>query len=274
MEHIRIVMIGDVVGAPGQAILQKYAQKIKHEHRIDAIIANGENSADGKGITPKIMHFFKHTGVDMVTSGNHIWQKRDIWPYLSEHTDLLRPANFPSGCPGTGVGTFIKEGVTIGVINIQGRVFMREFVHCPLRTVESALTFLKTKTSIIVVDMHAEATSEKMALAFYFDGQVSAVVGTHTHVQTADERVLPGGTAYITDLGMCGPLDSIIGVKKEAVIHNMLTQMPTRFDVQTEGPLLLCGVIIEIDRASGHAVHIERIRIIDTVSKDLVLQHL
>lgn len=264
MEKLRICMVGDVVGAPGQAVFQKHIQELKRSRGIDAVIVNGENSADGRGITPRIMNFFKHCGVDMVTTGNHIWQKKEIYPYLSEHKDLLRPLNFPSSCPGTGIGTFVSRGFTIGVINVQGRVFMREFVQCPIRAVESALTFLKTKTKIILIDMHAEATSEKMALAFYFDGQVSAVVGTHTHVQTADERVLPKGTGYITDLGMCGPLDSIIGVRSEAIIYNTLTQMPIRFEVETKGPYLLNGVIIDVDTASGHATAIERIRIIDS----------
>lgn len=261
---IRILFLGDLIGAPGSAVFQKHVAKLRSEYSLDAVLVNGENSAhDGKGITPKVMKFFKHHGVNMVTSGNHIWQKRDIYPYLAEHKDLLRPVNFPSSCPGSGVGMFTIGDVVVGVINVQGRVFMREFVSCPIRALESALTFLKTRTNVIIVDMHAEATSEKVCLALHFDGQISAYVGTHTHVQTADERILPKGTAYITDLGMCGALNSSIGIKPQAVIHNMLTQMPAKFEVETEGPMVLSGVVVEIDSKTGHALSIQRIRIID-----------
>ncbi len=263
MNNLRVLIIGDVVGNPGQSILQKSLPALKDSLKYDALIVNGENSADGKGITSHIMHFFKSLGVHMVTSGNHIWQKREICSYFSEYQDLLRPVNFPSGCPGSGIGLFTVQGTTVGVINVQGRAFMREFVGCPIRAVESALTFLKTRTKIVIVDMHAETTSEKVALGLYFDGQVSAVVGTHTHVQTADERILPQGTAYITDLGMCGALNSVIGVKKDAIIYNMLTQMPTRFDIETTPPLILSGVWIDIDKASGKAVDIGRVRVIE-----------
>lgn len=263
MYKLRILIIGDVVGAPGQAIFQKYIPKLREELKIDAVIVNGENSAEGKGITPKIMHFFKHLGVNMVTSGNHIWQKKEIISYFSEQNDLLRPVNFASSCPGSGIGLFSTQGVTVGVINVQGRVFMKELIQCPLKAVESALTFLKSRTKIVIVDMHAEATAEKVAMALYFDGQVSAVVGTHTHIQTADERVLPLGTAYITDLGMCGALNSVIGVRKEPVIYNMLTQMPARFDVDTAPPYVLSGVWVDIEIATGKALAIERVRVVD-----------
>jgi len=261
---MRVLILGDIVGAPGQAIFQKHINKIKADYNIDAVIVNGENSADGKGITPRIMNFFKHNGVDLVTSGNHIWQKKEICNYLSEQKDLLRPANFPAACPGSGVGLFTaKNGATIGVINVQGRVFMRELVSCPFKAIESALIFLKTKTPIVIIDIHAETTSEKMALAYNFDGQVTAVVGTHTHVPTADERILPKGTAYITDLGMAGALHSVLGVKKQAIIYNMTTQMPTRFEVETEPPYFLSGVWIAIDTITGKAVDIGRIYIVD-----------
>jgi 2',3'-cyclic-nucleotide 2'-phosphodiesterase len=264
MEKIRLLMLGDIVGAPGRAILQKHISHVRDTYAIDAVIVNGENSAsDGRGITSRIVKFFKHNGVDIVTSGNHIWQKREIYSYLTDHRDLLRPLNFPSACPGVGVTTFVKNGVTIGVINAQGRVFMRELVSCPFRAVESAITFLKPKTHIIVVDMHGEATSEKLGLAWYFDGQLSAVVGTHTHVQTADERILPQGTAYISDLGMAGTINSMIGMKKEPIIQNMLTQMPIKFEVETQGPVMLSGVWIDIDVTTGKALAIERIRITD-----------
>lgn len=262
---IRILCLGDIVGVPGRALFQKHINRLRQELNIDAVIVNGENCAhDGRGITPKIMNFFKHHKVAVVTSGNHIFQKRDIYHYLTEHKDLLRPINFPASCPGTGVTTFTIGDITVGVINVQGRIFMREFVSCPFRAVESALTFLKSRTNIILVDMHAEATSEKVGIALYFDGQVSAVVGTHTHVQTADERILPGGTAFITDLGMSGALQSMIGMKKEVILHNMLTQMPMKFEVETKGPMILTGALIEIDSATGKATHIERVKVLDT----------
>jgi metallophosphoesterase (TIGR00282 family) len=264
MSRLRLFFAGDIVGAPGRVMLQKHLPLIKQKFGVDAVIVNGENSAsDGRGITPRIMKFFKHVGVDIVTTGNHIWQKKDIYSYLTEHRDLLRPINFPNSCPGVGVTTFMVKQSLLGVINVQGRVFMRELVSCPFRAVESALTFLRSKTSLIFVDMHAETSSEKLALAYYIDGQVSAVVGTHTHVQTADERILPQGTAYITDAGMAGALNSLIGMRKEPIIHNMLTQMPVKFEVETKPPYFLKGVIIDIDTASGKAEHIERVQITD-----------
>jgi len=270
--NVRVLLLGDIIGAPGKALVQKHIPELKKIYSPQAIIVNGENCAgDGRGITPKAMRFFKHAGVNLVTSGNHIFQKKDIYPYLTEHKDLLRPLNFPSGCPGIGVTTFEVDGVPVGVINVQGRVFMRELVGCPFRAVESVLTYLQHKTKIIIIDMHAEATSEKLGIAFYFDGKVSAVVGTHTHVQTADERILPGGTAYITDLGMSGALNSMIGMKKDAVIRNMLTQMPVKFEVETEGTMIMTGVIIDINSETGKATHIERIKVIDT---DLKFDHI
>jgi metallophosphoesterase (TIGR00282 family) len=263
MALFKILFVGDVVGTPGMNMVQKYVKQLRRDYKLDAVIINGENAADGRGLTPKNMTFFRHCGADMVTSGNHIWHKKDIYAYLNEQKDLLRPANFPTGCPGSGVGTFTVNDVTVGVINVQGRVFMREQLGCPFRAVESAITFLKTKTPIILVDFHAEASSEKTALATLFDGKVSAVVGTHTHVQTADERIMPHGTAFICDVGMCGALHSIIGMKSETILTNILTQMPSRFEVETRHPLILNGVIISIDRASGLAEKIERINIVD-----------
>lgn len=264
MTTIRILLLGDIVGAPGRAIFQKHIAALKQKHAIDAVIVNGENCAgDGRGITPRLVRFFKHHGVSVVTSGNHIFQKKEIYPYLTENKDLLRPLNFPSACPGTGVTTFAIGTHTVGVINVQGRIFMRELVNCPIRAVESALIYLKSRTSLILVDMHAETTSEKMGLAYFFDGQVSAVVGTHTHVQTADERILPQGTAYITDLGMAGALNSMIGMKKEVILQQMLTQMPVKFEVDVRGPFFLCGAIVEIDTLTGKAIKIERVRIDD-----------
>lgn len=263
MSNIRVLLFGDVVGSAGQAVFQKHIARLRKEYNADAVIVNGENSADGKGITPKIVRFFKHHGVDVITTGNHIWQKKDVFPYLAEKKDLLRPANFPSMCPGTGMTTFTSKAYTVGVVNIQGRVFMREHVDCPFRAMDSLLTYLQTKTHIIIVDFHAETTAEKAGMAYYLDGRVSAVVGTHTHVQTADERILPQGTAFITDLGMAGSLNSMIGMKKDAIIQHLISQMPTKFEVETTPPFILCGVVIDINPTTGKATHIERIKIIE-----------
>jgi metallophosphoesterase (TIGR00282 family) len=261
---IRILCVGDVVGPLGCAVFQKHINALKVEHQIDGIIVNGENSSsDGKGITTRIVQFFKHNGADVITSGNHIWAKKDIYNYLTHNKDLLRPANFPSLCPGVGVTTFNAGGYVVGVINLQGRVFMHQHVDCPFKTAESILTYLASKTKIIFVDFHAETTSEKMAMGYYLDGRVSGVVGTHTHVQTADERILPDGTAFITDLGMCGALQSMIGMRIEPIVNNFITQMPHKFIVETEAPALLSGVIIEVDPNTGKALSIERIKIID-----------
>ena len=263
MKTVRVLLLGDIVGAPGRAIFQKHIAELKRKYAIDAIIVNGENSARGRGITSRIMKFFRHNGVDVVTSGNHIWRFQEINSYLDTHDDLLRPENYPTGCPGSGLTTFKCGDITIGVLNLQGRVFMRDNVDCPFRTAQSALSFLKSKTNLIVVDFHAEATSEKMAMGYFLDGKVSAVVGTHTHVQTTDNRILPKGTAVISDLGMSGALNSMIGMKKEPIIQNFLKQMPVKFVVDREGPMLLCGVWVEIDTATGKALKIERIRIVD-----------
>lgn len=256
--------MGDVVGQTGRAMFQKHVNRLRHELSIDVVMVNGENSgSNGRGITSRIMNFFKHNGADVVTSGNHIWAAREIYHYLEQHDDLLRPANFPSACPGSGFTLLERKGHVIGVVNIQGRVFMREHVDCPFKTMDSLLTYLRTKTNIIVVDVHAETTSEKAALGHYLDGRVSAVVGTHTHVQTADEQLLPQGTAFISDLGMAGALHSSLGMKKDVIIQSMITQMPTKFVVETAGPLVMSGAYIDIDMVTGKAVAIERIRIID-----------
>lgn len=260
---LRVLFLGDIVGIAGRTIFQKHINHIRQQYKIDAVIVNGENSANGRGITSRIVRFFRHNGVDVITTGNHIWHHREIYEYLAHNTDLLRPANFPSDCPGVGMTTFLCKGVTIGIMNLQGRVFMRDYLSCPFRTAESLLTYLRSKTNIIFVDMHAEATSEKMGLAYFLDGKISGYVGTHTHVQTTDERILPKGTAYITDLGMAGALNSMIGMKKEPIINNFLTQMPSKFVVDTEGPMIMTGAWIEVDTKTGKAVAIERIRILD-----------
>lgn len=265
---IRVLCFGDVVGQAGRVMFQKHIGRLRRELCADAVVVNGENSGkNGRGITSRIMHFFRHNGVDVVTSGNHIWAAREIYHYLNSNNDLLRPANFPSGCPGSGFTTFECKGQTVGIINIQGRVFMREHVDCPFRAIDSVLTYMRTKTKLIVVDFHAEATSEKASLGQYLDGRVSAVVGTHTHVQTADERILPQGTAFISDLGMAGAQDSSLGMKKDIIIQSMLTQMPVKFIVETNGPFVMSGVYIDIDVRSGKALAIERFKVFDDTLK-------
>lgn len=264
MSTIRILFIGDLVGNAGRAMFAKHIDRVRKQHAIDALIVNGENSAQGRGITPKIAGFFKEHGVDVITTGNHIWHHREIYSYLDTHKDILRPLNFAADTPGVGVTTFTCKGFTVGVVNVQGRVFMRDLVSCPFRAMDSTLTYLQSKTNIIVVDFHAEATSEKQALGLYLDGRISAFVGTHTHVQTADERILPKGTAYMTDLGMGGSLNEAIGMRKEAIIQQFLNQMPVRFVAATSSPLVMSGAWVEINTVTGKAVRIERIRVVDT----------
>lgn len=262
--RLRVLCIGDVVGVIGRAMFQKYGDKIKREFNADIMVVNGENSGErGRGITSRIVRFFRHNGADIVTSGNHIWDEREIYNYLEQHTDLLRPANFPNETPGIGVTTIAHRDILIGIVNVQGRVFMREHVSCPFKTIDTILSFLKDKTKCIIVDFHAETTSEKAGFGYYVDGRVSGVVGTHTHVQTADERILPHGTAFITDLGMVGSLNSMLGMKKDPIIKHLITQMPVKFEVETSNPVLLCGAVIDIDMTSGKAFNIERIRILD-----------
>ena len=267
---IRVLFLGDIIGATGRAIFAKHIDALREKYKIDAVVVNGENSSNvGRGITPAIMEFFIKHGVNVVTSGNHIWFRREIYSYLDGNRTLLRPANYPSGAPGVGVTTFEVKGHEVGIMNLQGRIFMREHVDDPLRTADSLLTYLKDKTKIIFVDMHAEATSEKMALAYYLAGRVSGIVGTHTHIQTADERILPGGTAYISDLGMAGSLNSMIGMNKDAILKHFLTQLPVKFTVDTNPPYVLAGVWIEVDTDTGKASKIERVRLIDEEAIDI-----
>ena len=264
MKTMRALFIGDVVGDPGRHLITRHLRDLKEKHNIDLTVLNGENSStQGRGITPKIAEFFFEYGVDVITTGNHIWFRREIYSYLDENHRVLRPANFPAGAPGVGVTTIPVGDQIVGIVNLQGRVFMRELVECPLKTIDSLLTYLKDKTNIIFIDYHAEATSEKHALAYYVAGRVSGVVGTHTHVQTADERIIPPGTGYITDLGMVGSLNSMLGMQKDGIIQHFLTQMPVKFTVDTQPPYVLSGVVIEVDVQTGRAQNIERIRVID-----------
>lgn len=263
--NIRVLCIGDVVGIAGRVMFQKHIGQLREKYAIDLVMVNGENSADdGRGVTGKIAEFFRHNKADVITTGNHVWAKRDVVSYITEHKNfLLRPANFPSEVPGVGVTIVHARNIPVAFVNLQGRVFMKEHVDCPFKAAQSLMCFLKDNVKVIIIDFHAETTAEKAGIAYYLDGKVSAVVGTHTHVQTADERILPQGTAFMTDLGMVGALNSMLGMKKEPIIQHFITQMPTRFNVETEGPIILNGAVIEIDSTTGKAVRIERVRIQD-----------
>lgn len=256
---MNILFIGDIVGNPGREAIRKLLPELKKEFSLDFVVANAENSAGGSGITPGIAEELVGSGVDVLTSGDHIWKKREILQVIGTEKHILRPANFPEAAPGNGWGVF-KAGnaVSVGVINLQGRVFM-EALDCPFKAAKIALEKISKETKIIIVDIHAEATSEKIALGWYLDGEVSAVLGTHTHVQTADERILPNGTAYLTDAGMTGPCDSVIGRRVEDVLERFLTLVPTRFEVAKEN-VQLQGAVIDIDEKTGKANSIVRIQ--------------
>lgn len=271
-KNIKILFVGDVVGQPGLVMFQKWIPKLKEQYAFDAVIVNGENAAkNGRGITVKALDFFKHNGAAMITTGNHVWENREFHGTINHRDDIVRPANYPSGCPGKGYSFIDVCGYSIAVVNLHGRVFVRDLLDCPFRVVESLLTFLKSKTSIIIVDFHAEATAEKRALGFFLDGKVSVVVGTHTHVPTADEQILPNGTGYMTDVGYVGAANSVIGMQAEGVLNKFLyAQHLGKFVVDKRGPIELNGVCFEIDPETAKTVKIERIRIIDhEVSKTL-----
>ena len=259
---MRVLFIGDIVGEAGREVVRKKLRDFKEEKKIDAVIANGENSAGGSGVTQRIAEELFVFGVDVITSGDHIWKKRDIYEFLQRSDRLIRPANYPPGAPGRGnTCVEIKGKGTLGVVNLIGRVFMEE-LDCPFRGVMKELEEVKKKTNIIFVDMHAEATSEKVAMGWYLDGKVSAVVGTHTHIQTADEKILPGGTAYITDCGMTGPYDSVIGRRKDLIIERFLTQLPNRFEV-AQKDVQMHGVMVDVDGSTGKATAIKRVQVKD-----------
>lgn len=256
---MKILFLGDVVGRPGREIIAKLLPDYRKTKNIDVVIANGENAASGSGLTKKTVEELFSSGVDILTSGDHIWKRKEVYALLDASDRVLRPSNYPEGAPGKGSTVVDFPGVgKIGVINLVGRVFM-EAVECPFAAVELEVEKLRKMTPVIVVDMHAEATSEKVAMGWHLDGMVSAVLGTHTHVQTSDERILPQGTAYITDCGMTGPYDSVIGRDKESILYRFITQLPTRFHVAVDGEEMH-GVIMEIDEKTGKAVSINRIQ--------------
>jgi len=256
---MNILFIGDIVGSPGREAIKKLVPELKKEYKLDFIIANGENAAGGSGITSPVAQELFNYGIDVLTSGDHIWKKREIFEIINQEERILRPVNFPAGAPGHGWGLFkTKDNFKVGIVNVQGRVFM-EALECPFRSSRQAQEALSKDTPIIIVDIHAEATSEKVALGWYLDGKVSAVLGTHTHIQTADERILPGGSAYISDVGMTGPLDSVIGRRIEDVLERFITSVPTRFEVAQDN-IQLQGVVLDIDEQTGKARSITRIQ--------------
>ncbi len=256
---MRLLMIGDIVGSPGRRAVRENLPDLIGQFSIDLVVANGENAAGGSGINRETAKELFSYGVDVITMGNHVWNQKEIFTYIKQENRIIRPANYPQGAPGHGAGIFrTKIGTPVGVINASGRVFMQG-LDCPFRIVDKLVCSLSEETDVILVDFHAEATSEKVALGWFLDGQVTAVCGTHTHVQPADERILPQGTAYITDVGMTGPRDSVIGVKKDPVIEKFLTQMPRRFEV-AQGLYQFNAVMIDVDEESGRARGIERIQ--------------
>jgi 2',3'-cyclic-nucleotide 2'-phosphodiesterase len=257
---MRVLILGDVMGRPARRVVRDLVPSLIQKEEIDLVVANAENSAGGMGVDIKSAKELLSAGVQVLTSGNHIWKKKEIYPFLDEQESLIRPANFPSGAPGKGWCVWQHNGLRALVINVQGRVFMPNHVDDPFRCVDEILKQQGSQSRVVIVDMHAEATSEKYAMGWYLDGRVSLVFGTHTHVQTADERILPAGTAYITDVGMCGPFDSVIGMEKETVIRGFITQLPRQFEVAQDN-VVLQGVIADIDEENGKAKAIRRLRI-------------
>jgi len=257
---LKILLVGDVVGRPGREAVKKIIPALRRNECIDFVIANAENIAGGSGLTSETADELLNSQIDVLTSGDHIWKKKEIYERLEKDSRILRPANYPEECPGRGAAVLkSSSGKKVAVVNVIGRVFMNHIDACPFKTAAKEIEKISKDTRIILVDMHAEATSEKIALGRFLDGRVSAVFGTHTHVQTADEKILPRGSAYITDLGMTGPQDSVIGRKADAIIEHFLKCMPIRFEM-AENDVELQGAIVEIDESTGKAVSIKRVR--------------
>ncbi|MDH5631737.1 MAG: TIGR00282 family metallophosphoesterase [Gammaproteobacteria bacterium] len=258
---MNLLFIGDIVGKPGRRIVLNDLPALRREYVIDIVIANAENAAAGFGVTEKTAKALLNGGVDVLTNGNHAWDKREALEYIEREPRLMRPWNYPEGTPGKGwyLAT-TATGIRVGVLNVMGQVFVHPSLDCPFRAVDEALARHADEADVILLDFHAEVTSEKMAMGWYMDGRVSAVVGTHTHVPTADERILPGGTAYITDVGMTGCYDSVIGMNHTKSLKRFVQKLPERAEV-AEGAASLCAVLVDIDETTGHARRIERIRL-------------
>ena len=257
---MRVMILGDVMGRPARRAVRDLVPALIEKEEIDLAIANAENAAGGMGVDIKSANELLSAGVQVLTSGNHIWKKKEIYPFLDDHASLIRPANFPAGAPGKGWCLWQRNGLRALVINLQGRVFMPNHVDDPFRCVDEILKQQGVNSRVVIVDMHAEATSEKYAMGWYLNGRASIVYGTHTHVQTADERILPAGTAYITDVGMCGPFDSVIGMEKETVIRGFITQLPRQFEVAQDN-VVLQGIVVDVDETNGQAREIRRLRV-------------
>jgi len=259
---MRVLLIGDIVGEPGRKAVFKHVDRLRDEHKLDLVIGNGENAAGGFGITQNVVKDLFGMGIDVMTTGNHAWDKREGIDLIRTDPRILRPANYPEGTPGVGSGVFTtSRGERVGMVQVMGRVFMNP-LECPFRAASREVARLKRETPCVIVDIHAEASSEKVAMGWHLDGIASAVVGTHTHVQTGDERILPEGTGYLTDLGMTGPMNGIIGMKKELVLARFLTGMPKRLAVAS-GPVVLCGAIVDIHPETGRCQSIKRVQIRD-----------
>ena len=255
-----ILCLGDIVGVTGRYAVRRHLEEIKLEHNIDFVIANGENAANGVGITRDTAAELFNSGIDVLTTGNHVWNNRDVFALIGNENRLLRPYNYPNESPGLGYYIYDSDDFKIGVLNLMGRTFL-EPLDCPFKKANIAIKHLKEKTNIIFIDFHAEATAEKIAFSYYLEGQVTCIFGTHTHVQTADEKILSSHTAYISDIGMCGSYDSVIGMKKEAAIARFVSKIPHRFEVETTKPMIN-GIIVQVDTQTGKASSIKRINIV------------
>src|SRR6266576_1256931 len=255
---LTVLFLGDIVGEPGRGAVIGRLPQLKEKHALDFIIVNGENAAGGRGITGKITIELLRAGVSVVTTGDHIWDQKDIAGFIDTEPRLLRPLNYPDGAPGNGSIVLETAKGKIGVINIQGRTFMQPILENPFRAVQAAVTKMRQETANIIVDAHGETTSEKIALGRFLDGKVSAVIGTHTHVQTADEQIFPGGTAFLCDAGMCGPVNSILGRAADPIVNRFISNLPSSFPVAT-GEVRLRGAVIDIDESTGSAVGITRV---------------
>lgn len=257
---MKLLFIGDIVGKIGRLTTKSLLPSVASKYKVDLVITNGENAAGGFGITDKIVSELFSYGIHVITTGNHVWDKKEFIPHISKEDRVLRPLNYPPGVPGFGSLLYtIRDNIKVAIVNLSGRVFMTN-IDCPFRIGKEMVERLHDETKIIIIDFHAEATSEKIAFAHYMDGKVSAVIGTHTHVQTADDKILPGGTAYITDVGMTGPADSVIGIEKEQIIQRFLTNMPMRFET-AKGEGIFSAVVIETDEKTGLSSAIQRLQL-------------
>ncbi len=255
---LTILFLGDVVGEPGRCALIAHLPRLKELHGADFVIVNGENAAGGRGITPRITIDLLRAGASVITTGDHVWDQKEIVAFIDTEPRLLRPVNYPEGAPGSGSIVLETAKGKVGVINVQGRTFMQPILENPFRAVERAVEEMRQQTPVIFVDAHAETTSEKIAIGRFLDGKVSAVVGTHTHVQTADEQIFPGGTAFLCDAGMCGPANSILGRAIDPIVTRFISNLPALFPV-ARGDVRLCGAVVSIDETTGRAVHIARV---------------